>query len=146
MTFGTGSTHTAFGSMPISTVYLVKTIANQLYLATLAPTTPPMTFASTAGLAPAAPPTSGFGITPFFGFVSTPQPQQAAPPAPVPSIPGPGPFDFGVNPVATPNPTSGFAVGNPSFAATPSFMGAAATPSITGEVEVQVEEHFHGIC
>jgi hypothetical protein len=48
----------------------------------------------------------------------------------VPSIPGT--FGFGGNPVATPNPTSGFAGGNPSFAATPSFTGAAATPSTLG--------------
>jgi len=79
----------------------------------------------------------------LLGFVSTPQPQQVAPPVePIPSsIPGPGgTFDFvGVNRAATPNPTSGFAVGYPSFAAAPLFMGALPNGGGGG---AGGEEHF----
>ena len=120
--FGAGSTPAAFGATPGALVN-----SSQSTLATAAPTTPATTFAFGTGLTPAAPPHSGFGTAPSFGFGNN-TPQPAAPPVSI----IPGTFGFGGNPAATPNPTSGFAGGNPSFAATPSFTGAAATPSTLG--------------
>ena len=123
--FGAGSTPAAFGATPAVLVNSVN--SSQPTLATPAPTTPATTFDFGTGLTPAAPPNSGFETAPSFGFGNN-TPQPAAPP--VPSIPDT--FGFGGNPAATPNPTSGFVGGNPSFAATPSFMGAVATPSTLG--------------